>query len=1060
MKPTKLIISAFGPYAGLVPEIRFDQFEEKGLFLISGDTGAGKTTIFDAICFALFGTTSGAYRDTGNLRSEYADPATESFVDFYFSHQGRAYHVWRQPSYEREKQRGSGVVTEKEKAVLYEDGKPPVEGLKQVNAAVKDLLHIDEKQFKQIVMIAQGEFWDLLNARTEQRTEILRSIFLTNGYKNIEYRLKDRMDASFRIRNDAERSILQYFADVTADADSVFHEELEEMKSRAGGSKSAWNLPEMLSLLEGILDEDKHSLEEADHDLDREREICKAHQDALATAEMNNGLLSRLAVLEEEAKELQGKKTHMDALVNLLTRQKAATHEVNPAYESWRAKCRERCRTEEAIGKKEKEKGLAEKTAEEAAQNLVQAESRRGELEELRILIKKITDEEPKYRQREQLRRSLGDLKKTEEELCQKEEARKSREEALKNRIASLKDTAAALKDRPARLQRAETEGRELANLRKAMADILGRQWKERDEKKRILEENQKAFQQAFDEYERAVKARLDAEKILESCRAGILAESLSEGDKCPVCGSTHHPALAKLPERSVTEEEYEAFRKREERLQEVKASANTEAEKAKTAIEAFEEQMRTATAVCLENGLLAVDTGGEALDDLLLRLQTAKETVEEKIRENGECLCTLKQECEALSKAESDLEEASGTETERLAEEKEAYERKKRKTEAAITEQTATLQALRELGFEDWEKADAERSKAITLEQEIKNSLDAANDEQKKAEKGMVAVSAEIGTLRSNLKKQRTDEEALQAALGEKLTAYGFDTEEEMLRFVVAGEELQQSEEEVNQYRQAVTANQKQLAQAKEDAAGKQPVDAEALKETVGAMETRLNEHREARNAIANRIANNREKQQNMLARQKEYEETRKENELCRRLYELVKGTTGNGKITLEQYIQAAGFDGIIAAANRRLLPMSEGQYELFRQEDSLGKRSSNFLDLEVLDHYTGHRRPVGNLSGGESFKASLSLALGLSDTVSRNIGGIQMDALFVDEGFGTLDRKSIDTAMETLLNLTGCNKLVGVISHREELIENIPQQIKVTKTKDGSRIMIETGI
>ena len=172
------------------------------------------------------------------------------------------------------------------------------------------------------------------------------------------------------------------------------------------------------------------------------------------------------------------------------------------------------------------------------------------------------------------------------------------------------------------------------------------------------------------------------------------------------------------------------------------------------------------------------------------------------------------------------------------------------------------------------------------------------------------------------------------------------------------------------------------------------------------------------------------------------------------------MRGTTGNGKITLEQYIQAAGFDGIIAAANRRLLPMSDGQFELFRREDSIGKRSSTFLELEVLDNYTGHRRPVGNLSGGESFKASLSLALGLSDTVSSNLGGIQMDALFIDEGFGTLDKKSIEGAMDILINLSGANKLVGIISHREELIENISQQIRVKKLKDGSHINVELGI
>ena len=216
----------------------------------------------------------------------------------------------------------------------------------------------------------------------------------------------------------------------------------------------------------------------------------------------------------------------------------------------------------------------------------------------------------------------------------------------------------------------------------------------------------------------------------------------------------------------------------------------------------------------------------------------------------------------------------------------------------------------------------------------------------------------------------------------------------------------------------------------------------------------------REGVNTIRYRIQSNTEKLDGMRSQRDHFEKAGREYAVCAKLYNLVKGQTGNGKITLEQYIQAAGFDGIIRAANRRLMPMSDQQYELYRQEDSLGKRSNTFLDLEVKDNYTGRRRPVGNLSGGESFKASLSLALGLSDTVSSNLGGIQMDALFVDEGFGTLDRRSIDNAMDTLLHLSGSGKLVGVISHREELIENIPQQIRVSKTKEGSRITVETGL
>ena len=271
MRPTKLVISAFGPYAETMPEIDFEQFEERGLFLISGDTGAGKTTIFDAICFALYGTTSGTYRDTRNLRSEYAADNVDSYVDFYFTHQGKKYHVWRRPSYERKKLRGTGTVSEKEKAVLYEEGKVPVEGLVHVNAAVIKLLNIDEKQFKQIAMIAQGEFWNLLNAKTEERTEILRTIFLTGGYKNIEFRLKDRMDESYKDKARAENSIVQYFGDLDADPEDDLAEELEELQTRAGRSGSAWNTGEMLSLIGKLLEADAERL-------GKRKRSCKVRQ--------------------------------------------------------------------------------------------------------------------------------------------------------------------------------------------------------------------------------------------------------------------------------------------------------------------------------------------------------------------------------------------------------------------------------------------------------------------------------------------------------------------------------------------------------------------------------------------------------------------------------------------------------------------------------------------------------------------------------------------------------------------------------------------------------------
>ena len=384
MKPIKLKMSAFGPYAGDVQEINFEQFEERGLFLISGDTGAGKTTIFDAICFALYGTTSGSYRDTKNLRSEYAKTDTKSYVDFYFSHQGKNYHVLREPSYERKKQRGSGVVAVKENAVFYEEGMAPIEGIVKVNAAVKELLHIDEKQFKQIAMIAQGEFWELLNAKTEQRTEILRTIFLTDGYKNIEYKLKDRMDVSYAVKKKAEDSIIQYFGDVSADESEELAEALVELQERAKGAGSVWNLEEMLQLLERLIESDKERLKEKNSELKKAVETLEKDQELFATAKTNNEFLRRLGELQEEQKALQERKQEMSEVEALLHRQKAATHEVHPVYRQWKAKADEILVTKSEIESKKKKLTEAIETAQKRTEELSVAEERRSTAEELK----------------------------------------------------------------------------------------------------------------------------------------------------------------------------------------------------------------------------------------------------------------------------------------------------------------------------------------------------------------------------------------------------------------------------------------------------------------------------------------------------------------------------------------------------------------------------------------------------------------------------------------------------------------------------------------------------
>jgi exonuclease SbcC len=1060
MKPIKLLISAFGPYAGKMPEIDFTQFEDRGLFLISGDTGAGKTMLFDAICFALYGTTSGTYRDTRNLRSEYAKDTDESYVDFYFSHQGKEYHVWRQPAYERKKQRGLGVITEKEKAVFYESGKVPIEGLTQVNIAVRELLHINEKQFKQIAMIAQGEFRDLLNARTEQRTEILRTIFMTDGYKNIEYKLKDRMDASYKRKVRAEESIVQYFGDVSADAQDAVYEELNELKERARRSGSAWNLEEMLNLLERLINEDKAKLKQVNAKLKLAEKELDANKNALATAQTNNRFIDRLQELQKERTALEERKQEIEQITAVLQKQKAATREVYPLYMTWKQKAGELSDTQNQIERKKQDLENALVQAGKAAAACTEAETHQTEAERFQKKIHKIDDEQPKYQQREELTESLKKLQKTQSDISGEESALLESEKKLKERVLTLKKLVEDLKEKPEKLADAKAAGDRLSEWNQDMTAILNQQLPERKRKQATLSAKQQAFRIARERYDEADSKRAEAERVLENCRAGLLAEGLAEGQKCPVCGSIHHPEPAKLPETSVTEEEVKILQAEAKKLQEEKAAANTAAEKAKTALEQYEEQLRTAIRNSLESSFLDVPADGEDLDVLIAALNNAKAVAAAQMNDNIQLQKRLAGDCDALKKAENDLEKAQGKESEQLNHKKEALAEKKHSTETDIAEITAVLKTLKNLSFSDWNEAKAERTKAADEAERILADISKAAEKKKEADSKVTTIKSARKTLEDGLLKLEKDEKKRRSSLDEALTSKNFTTVDEMLELVVKESRLMKCDEEINRYHQAAATNRIQLAQAEKDAKGKEPVDIEMLQTVCKEQAAAVDTIRKTSNTIENRIKSNQEKQSRIAAQRTELEGSRKENGICTRLYNLVKGTTGNGKITLEQYIQAAGFDGIIAAANRRLLPMSDGQFQLYRQEDSLGKKSNNFLDLEVLDHYTGHRRPVGNLSGGESFKASLSLALGLSDTVSSNLGGIQMDALFVDEGFGTLDRKSIDNAMDILIHLSGSNKLVGIISHREELMENIPQQMKIRKTKEGSQITFETGV
>ena len=1081
MKPTKLVMQAFGAYAEQT-EIDFTQFEEKGLFLICGDTGAGKTTIFDAISYALYGEASGSYRDTKNLKSEYVDKKVESFVDFYFTHQGKDYHVCRKPSFKYTNRNGK-PDEQAEKVIFYQpdgttlEGAKNIDGTKEKPGAIPQLLNMDAGQFMQVAMIAQGEFWKLLNAKTNERTEILRTIFQTDAYKKLELKLKNRMDVSFAARKEKEQSISQSFrevkvepAEISEGISGILTEDLAEdseeqprsvvqricdLQEKLQDSKAVWNIEEMLTLLQAIIGEDTEKAKQKETVLAQAEEELQKLQGTLVSAKDNNAILERYARTKEEREVLESQKGLFEERRIQLDRTKQATYKVKPEYDAWSAKEHEWERTKQLITDGAQTLADCQTRAGMADAKVKETEALRPEAEQCQKIVDKVREEEPRYKEREMLQHELGQIQLQLAAQEQQEEALVTAEQMLQKRIGELQEQQAVWKEEPQQLAQAQAEHDNLLDSQKKtefIAKNLIPAWRRKQQE---LEEAQREYRENQDAYESAKEAFTHADRLYRANLVGILASDLAEGEPCPVCGATHHEKLATLVEASVTEEQCKELKAVEEKKLDAFNQATASASSLRADVQVKGQQIKEEIRGYMTPEFIG---GVEALEELIVSFERQREKLVDTVAQSRERLDTLQQNCEKLREVEAMLARAQGTEMARLAEQRKSLVEERQSLIAKQAASQATLAALQTLSYPDWEAAMQAGNHALARVKEIQTALDTAAKEKKSADEAVARVQASIATQKQALEQQKSDAQMLKQRLNEKLTACQFVSVEEMQAQVATDAEIHAEEAKLADYDKKVTEVAARLSQLEQeqDARHRTLVDLEQLQQEHTSKRVQVETLRTALQAITFRIQNNCEKQQNIRAQQVAYEKAKKENDTSYRLYTLVSGQTRNGKITFEQYIQAAGFDSILQAANRHLLPMSDNQFQLYRQTNAVGKQTNTFLDLEVLDISTGKRRPVGNLSGGESFKASLSLALGLSDTIAENRGGIQMDALFVDEGFGTLDSKSLEETKDALLSMSGENKLVGIISHRDELMD-IPQKLRVTKGRGGSQIQME---
>ena len=1057
MKPIELTMSAFGPYAGTV-HVNFRIFEKNGIFLITGTTGAGKTTIFDAVTFALYGKASGAYRQTSSLRSDYASPTAETYVELLFEHQGKEYRIRRSPAYERPKARGEGTIKQQEKAILYRPDDAPVEQVRQVGAAVQELLRIDIDQFKQICLIAQGEFYQLLNAPSDERTKILQKIFRTEGFRQMGEILKVEAAEAQKSTEEKERALIQYFSGVKCAEDSIYQETLSSLQQSIRTSGRAFDLERMEQVLVDLI---KEQQETADYYREEAAEADKQLQiirQALNLSRETDQKFRRLEEAEEACRKLDDQQERFELLRGQVERQKKARRIVHPLYQAVKELENRLAAGEKTVTvREEEEKRILGKLKDlqEQADLLPEEEK---ENEEKKQTVTRMKEQEPQYKKKEELEKTKVSLQSALEQNRRRQKKQQNafselekEEETGKKRLGELEG---------AKVRQANLTGliRERETLEADLAHVLTVDVEEARKLADELEKDQKAYLRQDEVYRKALHETEYRETLLESARAGLLALRLQEGIPCPVCGAVHHPSPAALPEESVTEEEVKKVRENTDQLRDKREKASLRAETTRLSLEHAEKEI------------------AEDLARLLKVEELPKEaSLEEKIGIGEKALCDLraqlKEDKEASDRLAREIREFDLLETRLKAidEEKKTLNRALSELAGQIEESGKTLgetggllAAIPSLAYPSLQEAEKARKSVEQMIEESEAHIRKVREDHQKAKQENAAVRAALERDRELLEETKHQETDARRILEESLKTQGFDTQDDFLRSDVSEEEIARGERRLQDYETQKQTARNLLLTYQKDTEGLVREDTAALEEKEDAAKKNAKDLADQTTFHYQLAERNREIQVSILRGSEQLKEEEKKLGRLQRLRDLVNGQMkGRPKITLEQYVQSTGFEHIIASANRRLIPMSGGRYELVRHEDPLEISGKNALGLDVLDNYTGKLRPVSSLSGGESFKASLALALGLSDRISSQAGGIEVDALFVDEGFGTLDDTSLQEAIDMLRSLSSDGRLIGIISHRKELEEAIPQQLKVIKSGkgQGSEIRTELG-
>ncbi|HLR09313.1 MAG TPA: SMC family ATPase [Bacillota bacterium] len=1021
MKPLQLKMTAFGPYK-TTETIDFNELGEHNLFVISGQTGAGKTTIFDAICFALYGSASGSDRASGDmLRSDFADDDVHTSVELKFALKNRTYRVFRQLGHI--KQGNKTKTGERYEFFEIVDGEeiPCVDRqiVSAINRKIEALIGLTHDQFKQIVMLPQGEFRKLLTSDTENKETILRRLFKTEKYKQMNECIRQRKEACEREFHQAEQLRDNHIHSIA----SILPERKDSLLFNVL-AKDYYNIKQIIA---GLNEEEQFYRKQIAQDQ-------KQYEQAYAKHDEKQKALHKAEALNERFRELEEKETRLqelDSQVPLFEKKKDQLHYAEQAAslemyekqtEEWRAEEAEKRRDLQSAKKAkihaEKQLVKAQSIYDQEANKADEREAivkKLDRLHELMPMVKNIDHTKQKLaQQKEDLTRLYRTLQNIKAEIATQTETMEKNKQTINELDAAVAD----LPDKKIKLHNM----REKAKSLKHYLDLCNEQMRfvKDAERKKI------AYQKVKAEYNELERAWLNNQ-------ASLLASHLHDGQACPVCGSTEHPHKAKERSTQTTKEELENLKQ-------------TLDEKEKAFREAVIKQETTALQIEEVQASLASEPM-----DLEQAAFMYRQLVDEGKQLKQETT-TLESNMEKLQKLKKQQEKAMD-DLKRLENDKERLEKAYYENKSQLdSDQRVYEETLRYIPEDVREIAQLE--KQISKVQERKMALEKAWEKAQQtlqtAKEAHTRAISNVTHAEKQLKEAQQKRKKAEQQFTDKLTAAGFATEDFYRRAKMPASEREALQAAIDAFNQKRSTLKQQTAELRGFLQDKERLDVTVLKSEL------------------KQLKDNYEKALDQLHRSREFHEAcidfkekimladEKANELEHQLamitdvYNVIRGQNEK-KISFERYLQIEYLERIIHAANQRLRELSNGQFYLIRsdRQESYGRQSG--LAFDVYDAYTGQNRDVKTLSGGEKFNAALCLALGMSDVIQSFQGNISIQTMFIDEGFGSLDEESLHKAIDTLIDLQRSGRMIGVISHVQELKDIFPAVLDVTKTKEG---------